>query len=423
MSGYNNSLLYFKKYYENIDWHAASDSDQNKAKFTEKNKKLHQSEFPSGALFSYQNGLDAIELQTTYPGLLLGSGIAHGSGLLGEMKLGFFLDYTTGLPVIPGSSVKGVLRSAFPQGYQKAAKKRKENDNEKALLEEKAKQTLAYVQYYLEKISGKPWGKEAVDELETFLFGSYETGSSDLSMSGRTVFHDAIPFQAEGMTVNGTRKKYYLGDDYITPHKNRKGNGIPDALVNPTPISFLKVLPGVTFRFQFVFQPFTTKDGLFALSKKETKQLFQAILTDFGIGAKTNVGYGRLIDPTAVEIVRQTPRADEQRSGQPPAGSQTSKENTSPDVPKPPPARLHIDRINRRGGVDVKGVLEKIEGREALIRLDIDGWDQLVKTSLRNLGSESIGKTFLMTIQSKDGRAPNWKLNIVFKSVLPYTGD
>ena len=30
-----------------------------------------------------------------------------------EIKLGFTLDYVTGLPVIPGSTVKGVLHGAF----------------------------------------------------------------------------------------------------------------------------------------------------------------------------------------------------------------------------------------------------------------------------------------------------------------------
>ncbi|MEZ4966913.1 MAG: RAMP superfamily CRISPR-associated protein [Saprospiraceae bacterium] len=55
----------------------------------------------------------SFRLKTTYPGLLIGSGYQHETGAEGELKLGFFFDHTSGLPVIPGSSVKGVLRSVF----------------------------------------------------------------------------------------------------------------------------------------------------------------------------------------------------------------------------------------------------------------------------------------------------------------------
>ncbi|MBK8110496.1 MAG: hypothetical protein IPK46_09285 [Saprospiraceae bacterium] len=61
-----------------------------------------------------------IPLQTTYPGLLIGSGYTHEFDFPEEddkkeaFKIGFFFDHITGLPCIPGHSVKGVLRSAFP---------------------------------------------------------------------------------------------------------------------------------------------------------------------------------------------------------------------------------------------------------------------------------------------------------------------
>lgn len=52
-------------------------------------------------------------LSVCYPGLVTGVGIGHEAKIEEEFKLGIHLDYTTGLPVIYGSSVKGVLRSAF----------------------------------------------------------------------------------------------------------------------------------------------------------------------------------------------------------------------------------------------------------------------------------------------------------------------
>ena len=57
----------------------------------------------------------SFELTTTYPGLVLGTGYSHETGTEGEFKLGFYFDWTTGLPVIPGSSVKGILRAAGPR--------------------------------------------------------------------------------------------------------------------------------------------------------------------------------------------------------------------------------------------------------------------------------------------------------------------
>jgi CRISPR-associated protein Cmr6 len=71
-----------------------------------------------------------------------------------------------------------------------------------------------------------------------------------------------------------------LGLDYITPHKD-------GPLKNPTPLPFLKILPGVTVNFQFQLH-----DGYY-LKAKGKLELFRKILLDFGVGAKTNVGYGQ----------------------------------------------------------------------------------------------------------------------------------
>ncbi len=56
------------------------------------------------------------DVVTTYPGLLIGTGYTHEKKNDEDaFKIGFFFDYTSGMPIIPGSSVKGLLRSAFPQ--------------------------------------------------------------------------------------------------------------------------------------------------------------------------------------------------------------------------------------------------------------------------------------------------------------------
>jgi CRISPR/Cas system CMR subunit Cmr6 (Cas7 group RAMP superfamily) len=59
-----------------------------------------------------------IELKTIYPGLYTGSGYTFGAGLNGEFQTGFLFDHTTGLPYLPGSSVKGAIRNAFPDNQK-----------------------------------------------------------------------------------------------------------------------------------------------------------------------------------------------------------------------------------------------------------------------------------------------------------------
>ncbi|MFX4236648.1 RAMP superfamily CRISPR-associated protein, partial [Aliarcobacter butzleri] len=60
-------------------------------------------------------------LKTTYPVLLIGSGNTHElPDIKGHAILVFHFDYTSGIPQISGSSIKGLLRSAFAyEGYIK----------------------------------------------------------------------------------------------------------------------------------------------------------------------------------------------------------------------------------------------------------------------------------------------------------------
>ena len=53
------------------------------------------------------------ELYTAYPGVLIGTGNPHEISMENAIKCGFSFDYVTGLPYIPGSSIKGMLRSYF----------------------------------------------------------------------------------------------------------------------------------------------------------------------------------------------------------------------------------------------------------------------------------------------------------------------
>ena len=217
----NLGWLFYKDYFKDINYR---DLD------SEANEKIIQ-----GKVENLLNQLVTIEEEamlgnthlkatTTYPGLILGSGNTHElPDVKGQAILGFSFDYTSGLPVIAGSSVKGVLRSAFK-----------------------------YPEYITELLQNRV----DVGVLEKEIFDNGD------------IFFDAI--------IMTTGK--ILEDDYITPHG--------DVLKNPIPLRFIKVAPDVEFLFDFELH-----DGL--LTKEEKAKLFSGILSDLGVGAKTNVGYGK----------------------------------------------------------------------------------------------------------------------------------
>lgn len=194
---------------------------------------------------------DIIELETQYPGLYVGLGYAHGlPGSNDDIKNGFFFDHTTGLPIVPASSVKGKLRSAF---------------------EEMPEYTLLLLQ---ETKFFANADEATVKALLNELFEGEGEKQQPLPMNQRTVFFDAYPCQCSNQGL--------LGPDSITPH-DEKG------LQEPNPIKMLKVKGGVRWRFPFRFAPM--EEG----RKEALVQVFTQLLMDWGIGAKTNVGYGTLI--------------------------------------------------------------------------------------------------------------------------------
>ncbi len=218
----NLGWLFYKDYFRGVDY-AHLENEHNEHIIQEKlNTLLNQTVTLDE---DEMLGNTHFKATTTYPGLILGSGNAHElPDVKGQAILGFSFDYTSGLPVIAGSSVKGVLHSAFKHPE--------------------------YIQELLDN------SEIDVKALETEIFDNGD------------VFFDAVVITSGKL----------LGDDYITPHG--------DALKNPIPLRFIKVLPNVTFRFDFELS-----SGL--INKSEKAKLFQEILADLGLGAKTNVGYGK----------------------------------------------------------------------------------------------------------------------------------
>lgn len=285
------------------------ESDATESKYNEKNKNLTETAYNISALFSYysENANSIIHLYTTYPGLLIGSGYQHEVAAKGELKLGFFFDHTTGLPVIPGSSVKGLLRSAFPQW-----------EKDKKTSETKKEAKTCWIESL---ITGKPIEeikfndelREKIHKIELAIFEGVKDKSKIkpeekyFPIYNRDIFFDAI------ITKAG-KNAWILATDSITPHIKDDMTYEQAMLKNPTPILFLKILPDVCFQFNFDLKC-PTIEGIDAARRKE---LFQKILLTIGIGAKTNVGYGQFSEThtgtgnsTSVPIVGNIPNEPE----------------------------------------------------------------------------------------------------------------
>jgi len=281
--------------------------------FDEKNALILQMEWNAAERIAVDGAIKSISMETIYPGLFSGSGSAHSIGETGEFKLGFAFDHTSGQPYIPASSVKGTLRSAFPFRLLMLSSRIHQNKDAdtKARLVEKARVLLK--EYWGSKelkdiISVNPqelfqleWiifeGKiiKNIDEvwndsLELINFSNIKT--EFIPTYERDIFYDA--FIADVKEYKG--KTYFMGSDFITPHKhpNREKKHL-DPFVNPTPIQFLKVLPNVSFGFNFDLKESSLGEGK-KVSKEIKRNCFKRILLDFGIGAKTNVGYGQFKD-------------------------------------------------------------------------------------------------------------------------------
>ena len=219
--------------------------------------------------------LTEIIFTTTYPGLLIGTGYMHQSDNEAEFKMGFYFDHTTGLPCIPGSSVKGVLRSMFPQ----LGRKLYEWPQTPTELQQNKTEYIAQLAGWdgldmNEKI-------KKVHHLELVIFegadldNTPEGGDNEYKkIYDRFIFYNAYISAAKGGKIFET--------DSIAPH--------PDPLQNPIPLNFLKIRAAVKFSFQFLLQDIKA----LGLSKTVIMEMFKNLLEYTGAGAKTNVGYGQL---------------------------------------------------------------------------------------------------------------------------------
>lgn len=263
--GKNLYKMFYKDYFQGIDFSFLLDGmnnaqkeeivKKNKVKLSERNKDILS--VPLANIPPCKRSNCNFPMKVQYPGLLTGIGLTHEANVEGEFKLGIHLDYITGMPIIYGSTIKGICRAAF-----------EEPD---------------YIQSLFEKHRIVPVD---IDELIKDIFDGLERDPEHDDKQARTkaykcksiykrdVFFDAVIQKTDS-------KGRILCADYITPHAK-------DVLKDPVPISFVKIAPGCIMEFRF-----RLTDSL--LTKENKLDLLYDILCDFGIGAKTAVGYGNIV--------------------------------------------------------------------------------------------------------------------------------
>jgi CRISPR-associated protein Cmr6 len=260
----NLGLLYYKGMYDDL-------SDEKLLKLLEKDKKIEINNSQIDKLLKFKINhspeeiqydrykLFNISLKTKSPGLLIGTGYLHEiPNLKGQLINGFEFDYTLGFPKIPASSVKGVLRSAFPLKEDEINLKKLTKD-QKFVKQEINQGKYEFIKKILKEIANKDFLFEEIIKIRDEIFNYGD------------IFLDAE------LDINN---KEIFAIDHFTPHK--------DKFSNPVPLKFLKVKENITFEFRFLLS-----QEEMILSIDQRKKLFKSLIKELGIGAKINENYGR----------------------------------------------------------------------------------------------------------------------------------
>lgn len=300
----------------------------------------------------------ALYFKVLYPGLLIGLGNSHDSkGTDGEIQLGFTFDPVTGLPFLPGSTVKGILRSAFLANREYITECLQEIASDLTLSDEQ-----------LQELERDIFGND-------HLYGSYSKRNQAIG-TREDIFFDAYPIKPDN-------HQHLLGIENITPHLAKKKE--LEGLTNPNPLTLLKIMPGVVMQFRFRLSDSDLKhdNQKITVRADQKLKLFQIILKDFGAGAKTNVGFGSLqeyIPKTIPEggfcyLVQEVERTAGSTGNHPGQRSQRPQRTPNHPVQNRAPARPV------QQGTVFNATVTKIQSYGAFVRLDNNAGSGMIHIS------------------------------------------
>ncbi len=201
-----------------------------------------------------------------------------GLGSENVLEAGITLQHTYGLPVIPGSALKGLSAHYCDRVWGRIDSRF-------------AKPTPANDEQYRKWIQGK--GSKPEDNFHRLLFGTTDD-------SGCITFHDAWwvpdsdphPLRLDVMTPHHSAYQHDPGDPRLRA---------PTDFDSPTPVSFLSVSGAFRIAIAWAGPASDQSARWTALALSLLKQA----LADWGIGGKTSSGYGRLVESGVAESPRK----------------------------------------------------------------------------------------------------------------------
>lgn len=263
-----NLSLYFYKWADVYKTDFSGTDAEKKKAFFKRMVEFSKSGAYAGALSTRRDALNGIgrpfEMETVSR-LVFGTGYDH------PTENGFTFDWTTGLPLIPGSSLKGAALTAAGLFLEKSL------DVPGLPLDDETRGAFINIFGYGKGSEGK--------------FGKGHSGDC-----GRVIFLPArpVPDKADSTFSDG-----FLDVDVMTPHHgpyySDPNNNPPADWYQPVPILFLCVRRGVHYEFRVADRLDLTSGDKTLLDVAE--KLLKTALTELGVGAKTGVAYGYFEGP------------------------------------------------------------------------------------------------------------------------------
>jgi CRISPR-associated protein Cmr6 len=254
-----------------------------------------------------------------------------GLGRTGPLEVGFTF-HRYGFPFLPGSSLKGLARTA---GLLAVAAALGEDglaalrDHRRAQARDGELSELAALAQVLElddvKAFNAAWAAAGETPSEVWaLAEDFRAIFGTTGTAGQAVFLDAIPTQRPTLDL-----------DIMNPHfpdyyRDGSGGTAPADWQNPNPVFFLTVAAGTTFRFAVGWRGPRDSDGQWIRRRDQAVTWLQDGLVESGAGAKTGAGYGYFLSPPPPQITARTVATTGARPAETVAAN--------PEIAAPPPA-------------------------------------------------------------------------------------
>ncbi len=216
--------------------------------------------------------------------LVLASRLLIGHGNASATDVGLTVHHTWGVPVIPGSALKGLLAHYVDAVHGPDDPEHEPWEQEGDQRTRAEYQGVLWHDRHIQRGPGAVYralfGAPDAREDGALRERGFDAGAS----AGLITFHDALY-----MPKGGENDRPFAGD-VLTVHQkgyyDSSGESWPNDYDSPNPVAFLTVRPGARF--------------LFALSgpadwTELAERLLRDALASWGIGGKTSADYGRLL--------------------------------------------------------------------------------------------------------------------------------